>query len=121
MAPTTVTTVPATTTSVAGGSAGSTVPAPTTAPPVTAAPTTTAPVGGTRTLSAEGGTATVQWSATSLTVVRTAPAAGWTLEQVEQRSATRVVVKFRRDGGGSGSSSSTIDARVVGGALEWSS
>lgn len=93
--------------------------APPTAPPqTTIAPPTTAPVGGTRTLTSEGGTATVRWTADSITVLSTSPAPGWSLDEVDQRSPTRVRIDFRRDDGGSGSSSSSIDARVVGGRLE---
>ncbi|CAN5409584.1 hypothetical protein BH10ACT3_BH10ACT3_03410 [soil metagenome] len=86
-------------------------------PPVTA-PTTSAPAaGGTTTLSSDGGTATIQWTASSAVVLSTAPAAGWERESVEQKDPTRVVVKFRRPGGGSGSNSATIDARVENGEL----
>lgn len=88
-----------------------------TATSVVPAPTTATP-GGQRVLSSDGGTATVTWTATSLVVDRTDPAAGWTVEQVERKEPTRVVVKFRRDDGGPGSSSATIDARVVAGRLE---
>ncbi len=52
-----------------------------------------------------------------MTVLSTSPSPGWTVEDVEQKDATRIVVDFRRDEGGSGSSSSTIDVRVEGGQL----
>ena len=110
-----------------GGSNPGTSPVPATStPPANPLPTatsvvpapTTAPPGGQRVLSSDGGTATVTWTATSLVVDHTDPADGWTVEQVERKEPTRVVVKFRRDGGGPGSSSATIDARVVDGRLE---
>ena len=123
--PDTAVTTPSTTTSIAGSTdggngSGGAPPAPTTTtpPPAPTAPPTTAAVGGVETLVAEGGTATVRWSADGIVVLSTAPATGWSLEQVEQRSPTRVVVEFRRDGGGQGSSNSTIDARVVDGRLD---
>lgn len=97
-----------------GGNAA-TVPPPSTTSPV---PPSTAPVGGTQTLSSEGGTATVRWNATSITVIGTSPAVGWQLEEIDQRSPTRVVVDFRRDEGGSGTSTASIDARVVDGRLD---
>ncbi len=75
------------------------------------------PAGGTTTLSAEGGTATVLWTASSVQVLATAPSAGWELERREQNSPTEIEVRFRRDGGGSGSSNSTIKARVENGRL----
>jgi hypothetical protein len=78
---------------------------------------TVPPVGGTTTLSAEGGTTTVIWTASSIRVVTTAPAAGWQVERIEQDSATEIEVRFERDDGGSGSSNSTIKARVEGGRL----
>lgn len=113
--PTTVVpTVPDPTAPSPGGNTA-TVPPPSTAPPV---PPTTAPVGGTQTLSSEGGNATVRWNATSITVIGTAPAVGWQLEEIDQRSPTRVVVDFRRDEGGSGTSTVSIDARVVDGQLD---
>ncbi|UDY35232.1 hypothetical protein [Dermatobacter hominis] len=103
---------------------GSTLPsAPTTATPSgpAAPPTTTtppAPAGGTQEAVAAGGSATLTWTPTSLTVVSTRPAPGWSVERVERPDATRAVIRFRRDGGGSGSSTSTIDARMRDGALE---
>ena len=109
--PTTTAAPGATTTSLPG--ADPTVPAPT----VPGATTTTAPVGGRQVLRAEGGTATVVWTATSLRVESTQPAAGWEHEATEQKSPTRIEVRFRRSDGGPGSSSSTIGARVVDGSL----
>lgn len=95
-----------------------TIAPPTVPPATTVAPPTTAPVGGTRTLTSPGGSATVRWTANSITVLSTSPAPGWSLDEVDQRSPTRVRIDFRRDGGGSGSDSSSIDARVVDGRLE---
>jgi hypothetical protein len=92
-------------------------PVPEPVPQPTVPTPTVAPVGGTTTLSAEGGTATVLWTATSIRVVTTAPNAGWQLERLEQDSATEIEVRFRRDDGGSGSSNSTIKARVESGRL----
>ena len=92
-------------------------PVPEPAPQSTVPTTTVAPVGGTTTLSSEGGIATVTWTASSIRVVRTAPNAGWQLERIEQDSATEVEVRFRRDDGVSGSSNSTIKARVESGRL----
>ena len=92
-------------------------PVPEPAPQPTVPTTTVAPVGGTTTLSAEGGTATVIWTASSIRVVTTAPNAGWQLERIEQDSATEIEVGFRREDGGSGSSNSTIKARVESGRL----
>lgn len=115
----TVAPAPTTVPGTGNGSATTVAPAPVPgALPTTAAPTTTEAVGGTETLTSSGGTATVRWSATSATVLATSPAAGWTLERVEQKSPTRVEVRFRRDGGDSGSSGATIDARVVDGRLQ---
>jgi hypothetical protein len=114
---TSVPSAPTTTAPAPSGAASTTTsasPRPTVAPS-TVAPTT--PVGGTETLAATGGTATVRWTATSATVLGATPAPGWSVERTEQKSATRVEVRFRRDDGGSGSSSSTIDARVVDGRL----
>lgn len=122
--PSTVTSLPADDDATDGGPGGvgeaGEQPATTTtaAPPVTSAPPPSTPVGGEQVLSGTGGTATVRWTATSITVLSTTPAAGWMLEQVEQQSSTRVVVKFRREDGGAGSRSSTIDARVVDGRLD---
>ncbi len=123
--PTTVTADPPVTTTVpgdegtSGGPGAGSFPTTTAAPTTTTTPpTTTTPVGGTQALTATGGFATVRWDADSITVLGTSPSFGWTLEGVEQESPTRVVVKFRRDEGGSGSSSSTIDARVRDGRLE---
>lgn len=115
--PSTSTTAPSTTAPVPGAVASTTTTTPSrpTVAPSVAAPTT--PVGGTETLAATGGTATVRWTATNATVLGATPAPGWTVERSEQKSATRVEVRFRRDDGGSGSSSSTIDARVVDGRL----
>lgn len=120
-------TTPTPTPTADGGTNPGTSPVPATStPPANPLPTvtsavpapTTATPGGQRVLSSDGGTATVTWTATSLVVDRTDPAAGWTVEQVERKEPTRVVVKFRRDDGGPGSSSATIDARVVAGRLE---
>ena len=120
-------TTPTPTPTADGGTNPGTSPVPATStPPANPLPTvtsavpapTTATPGGQRVLSSDGGTATVTWTATSLVVDRTDPAAGWTVEQVERKEPTRVVVKFRRDDGGPGSSSVTIDARVVAGRLE---
>jgi hypothetical protein len=97
-----------------GGVTGTTVPAPPATTPTTAAPASPR----TQVLTSEGGTATVSWTATDISVLGTAPATGWTLEGIEQRDATRVVVRFRRADGGSGTSSASIDARVVDGQLE---
>ena len=125
--PSITTPTPAPTPTADGGTNPGTSPVPATStPPANPLPTatsvvpapTTAPPGGQRVLSSDGGTATVTWTATSLVVDRTDPAAGWTVEQVERKEPTRVVVKFRRDDGGPGSSSATIDARVVAGRLE---
>ncbi len=124
---TTPTPTPTPTPTADGGTNPGTSPVPATStPPANPLPTvtsavpapTTATPGGQRVLSSDGGTATVTWTATSLVVDRTDPAAGWTVEQVERKEPTRVVVKFRRDDGGPGSSSATIDARVVAGRLE---
>lgn len=93
-------------------------PVPDTAPQPPAPAPTVAPVGGTTTLSAEGGTTTVIWTASSIRVVTTAPNAGWQLERIEQGSATEIEVRFGREGGGSGSSNSTIKARVENGRLK---
>jgi len=101
-----------------GGPASQPTPTTTAATVVPVATTTTAKPGGLQVLTSDGGTATVTWTAVSLTVDRTDPAPGWTLERTEQKDATRVVVRFRRDGGGSGSSTATIDARVVDGRFE---
>jgi hypothetical protein len=119
-APPTSTPDPSTAPTTAPGDGDAQLPiAPPTVPPQTSiAPPTTAPVGGTRTLTSEGGSATVRWTADSITVLSTSPAPGWSLDEVDQRSPTRVRIDFRRDDGGSGSSSSSIDARVVGGRLE---
>lgn len=125
--PSITTPTPAPTPTADGGTNPGTSPVPATStPPANPLPTvtsavpapTTATPGGQRVLSSDGGTATVTWTATSLVVDRTDPAAGWTVEQVERKEPTRVVVKFRRDDGGPGSSSATIDARVVAGRLE---
>ena len=75
------------------------------------------PPGGTQVLRADGGTATVVWSATAIRVESTAPVAGWELEATERKSPTRVEVRFRRTDGGSGTGTSKIDARVVDGQL----
>lgn len=85
----------------------------------TESPTSAPSIGGERIMSCEGGTAKLAWSASSLNVVRTDPASGWTLQSLEQKDALRVVVTFRRDGGGSGQGSGTasIDARVINGEL----
>ena len=93
-------------------------PVPEQVPQPTVPTTTVAPVGGTTTLSAEGGTATVIWTASSIRVVATAPNAGWQLERIEQDSTTEIEVRFRREDGGSGSSNSTIKARVESGRLK---
>ena len=125
--PSITTPTPTPTPTADGGTNPGTSPVPATStPPANPLPTvtsavpapTTATPGGQRVLSSDGGTATVTWTATSLVVDRTDPAAGWTVEQVERKEPTRVVVKFRRDDGGPGSSSATIDARVVAGRLE---
>jgi hypothetical protein len=92
-------------------------PVPEPVPQPTVPAPTVAPVGGTTTLSAEGGTASVIWTATSVRVVATGPNAGWQLERIKQDSATEIEVRFRRDDGGSGSSNSTIKARVESGRL----
>ena len=92
-------------------------PVPDTVPQPPAPAPTVAPVGGTTTLSAEGGTATVIWTASSIRVVTTAPNAGWQLERLEQDSPTEIEVRFGREDGGSGSSNSTIKARVESGRL----
>ncbi|KLR61667.1 hypothetical protein IMCC26207_107206 [Actinobacteria bacterium IMCC26207] len=92
-------------------------PVPDTVPQPPAPAPTVAPVGGTTTLSAEGGTATVIWTASSIRVVTTAPNTGWQLERIEQDSATEIEVRFEREDGGSGSSNSTIKARVESGRL----
>ena len=93
-------------------------PVPEPAPQPTVPTTTVAPVGGTTTLSAEGGTATVIWTASSIRVVTTAPNSGWQLERIKQDSATEIEVRFGREDGGSGSSNSTIKARVESGRLK---
>lgn len=120
MPSTTIPAVPTTVPVPAGPVPSSATSAPAVGPPATSpapASTTVAP-GGQRVLSSDGGTATVTWTATSIVVDRTDPAAGWTLEQIEQKEPTRIVVKFRREVGGPGSSSASIDARVVAGQLQ---
>lgn len=121
-APTTVPSVTTPTSTVPSTTAPPATAPPSIVPPSTVSPTivapTTVPVGGTQVAVALGGTATIRWSATQVSVLDTSPAPGWSLERVEQKSATRVEVRFRRDEGGSGSSTSTIDARVVDGRLD---
>jgi hypothetical protein len=95
-----------------GGSTAS--PTPTTVVPSVP---TTAPASGSRVVAAAGGTVSLTWTPSSLTVTATDPAPGWALDRVVRKSATRVVVTFTRPGGGSGSNTSTVDARVEGGGL----
>jgi hypothetical protein len=98
-------------TTTASGSPGTTVP-----PSPTTITTVVLPQN--RSATSDGGSATFRWTPTSVTVSATAPAPGWSVERVEQPEATRALVRFRRESGGSGSSTATIDARVRDGRLE---
>jgi len=101
--PATPTTVVASTDSVGGRATTTTRPAATTSRP----PSTTAP-GGTPAEVATptaGGTVVVRHDATTVTLVRTEPAAGWSVSET-RTEADRVEVRFRRDG-------SSEEAKVV--------
>ncbi len=120
----TTSTIAPTTTAPAGRDAPSTTRGPEATTPTTVprsrdtTTTTAAPaVPQTRSASSEGGSATFVWTPSQVSVSSTSPAAGWSVERVEQPEATRAIVRFRRDGG-SGTSSATIDARVRDGRLE---
>jgi len=86
-------------------------PPPAPAPPVP-------PVGGTSTLTSPGGSVTVAWTASSVSVLATAPTPGWVVAEVEQDAPTRVVVRFERgDRSGEGSGEAKVDVRVQDGRL----
>lgn len=83
---------PATTAAPAGATNG---PAPTNPPP-TAAPSTTSATT-TRTIASVGGTATIRFGPTAVTVVAATPNAGYTAK-VDQRGTTAVRVEFTASG-----------------------
>lgn len=109
------TAAPSTTASGAGSATSTTAKATTTSSTSTTTPTTTTQVDAgpapfTRTYSSTGGSITVSWNGSALSLDAVTPAAGYTAE-VEDQSADRVRVRFEGDG------DSRIEIRVEDGEV----